>query len=423
MFRVIFGTRGPIKRLTNGQRLFSSDLKEVRAARRAKLNNNKSMSISPTAIGTLATLGLLSYCVYDIRTSPNGLIGSMYYNSPLEKFIRETVESTLGQVYEPQVEKLLPDFPNSPVYAGLPPGTPCPPLLVLDLEKTLIGSTHDTKHGWRHVKRPGVDKFINTMSQYYEILILSDNDTGLVGEVFTAIDPEGRCHKNGAAALEARGDLMVKHIELMNRDPSRIIFIDDNPDAVQLCPRNALYIKPFTNVHDRTDTALLDLIPLLQALVHEQKSDFRQVLDDLGTHDAEEAAIEYRMRLTRAKAAQVEKRNKGLGGLIRGNTNHRDLDDGSVISSVLSPKDIVGGLIDDSPVTSFSKPTTSDRSNIPPPPGVKEAPKGPAVKKKGGLFAYLDEVDKVKEEEEMRKREKMHQMMMERQQAQQQQQQ
>ena len=37
-----------------------------------------------------------------------------------------------------------------------------------------------------------------------------------------------------------------------------------------------------------------DLIPLLQALVHEQTTeaaDFRRVLERLGTHDAQEAAV------------------------------------------------------------------------------------------------------------------------------------
>ena len=50
----------------------------------------------------------------------------------------------------------------------------------------------------------------------------------------------------------------------MNRDPARILFIDDNPDAVQLCPKNALIVKPFTDVYDTKDRVLLDLIPLLQ---------------------------------------------------------------------------------------------------------------------------------------------------------------
>ncbi len=417
MFRVILGTGNVVKRITNDGKyrlLSSSNMKEARQARRAKLaGQNKSFELSPMSLGVMATFGAFGYCIYDIRTSPNGLIGSLYYNSPLEKFIQEFFLSTLGQVFEPAIDKLLPDFPNSPSYAGLPPGTPCPPLLVLDLEKTLIGSEYDSRHGWRHVKRPGVDKFIKTMSQYFEILIISENDVGMVMDILTAIDPEQRCHRHGAAALEARGPTLLKRLDLMNRDPARIIVIDDNPESTQLCERNTLYVKPFNNVHDRTDSTLMDLMPLLQALVHEGKTDFRQVFDDLGTHDAEEAAIEYRMRLTRAKAEQHEKRNKGLGGLIRGNTAHHDLDDGSIVSSVLSPKDIVGGLIPDSSPPTSSRPNVTQ--NLPPLPGQKEVPKGPSVKKKGGLFAYLDEVDKSKMEEEMRKNEKINEIMMQRQ--------
>jgi import inner membrane translocase subunit TIM50 len=397
-------------------------MKESRASRRAKLNENqKSMGISAATVGTLATLGLLGYCIYDIRTSPNGLIGSFYHNSALDKWLRDIFQSTIAQVFEPAVEKIMPDFPNSPIYAGLPPNTPCPPLLVVDLEKTLIGSVYDSRHGWRHVKRPGVDKFITTMSQYYEILILSENDMGMVMEILAAIDPEGRCHKQGAAALEQRGSTLLKRLDLMNRDPSRILVLDDNPESTQLCSRNALYVKPFTNVHDRSDSVLLDIMPFLQALVHEGKSDFRQVLDGLGTHDAEEAAIEYRMRVTQAKAQQLEKRNKGLGRLIRGDTAHQALDDGSVVSSILSPKDIVGGLIADNVTTATTNTDSDATRKLPPLPGQKETPKGPSVKKKGGLFSYLDEVDKAKEEEQMLKMQKFAEMQQAKSQAQQQQ--
>ena len=36
-----------------------------------------------------------------------------------------------------------------------------------------------------------------------------------------------------------------------------------------------------------------------------------------GTHDAEEACIEYRMRVSEKKAEEGRKRNRGLGGLVR----------------------------------------------------------------------------------------------------------
>ena len=77
----------------------------------------------------------------------------------------------------------------------------------------------------------------------------------------------GACHKFGSAEGEIRDSKTLKRIDVMNRDPGRILFIDDSPEAVQLCAKNALIVKPFTDVYDTKDRALLDLIPLLQVRI------------------------------------------------------------------------------------------------------------------------------------------------------------
>lgn len=406
-------------------------MKDARAARRAKLTEGGKASSGPVLTrNTIAVIGftaILSAAVFEIKENPSGALGSLYYNSILDKFFKEIYKLTLGRfsdIFEPAAEKLLPDWGNPQFYGNIPPDQPAPPLLVIDLEKTLIGSTYDSRHGWRHVKRPGVDKFIKQMANYFEVVIFSENDVGMVQEILMAVDPEGRCHKFGSSHAEVRGTTVLKRLDLMNRDLSRIILIDDNPDSFQLFPRNTLQVKPFTNVNDKSDNVLLELVPLLQAFVHEDIKDFRDAFDNLGTHDAEEAAVEYRMRVNQKKTEELQKRNKGLGSLIRGGSES-ELDDGSVRSSILSPKDIVGGAF--APETAAQPSTPSLASKIDPitgKPKTVEA-QGPAQKKKGALFSYLDNVEKEKEEEERRKREKMneiyHQRMLAKQQQQQQQ--
>jgi import inner membrane translocase subunit TIM50 len=182
------------------------------------------------------------------------------------------VENTYNRyqdVYYPSSDKLLPDFP-SPFYGNVPPGAIAPPVLVLDLERTLIGSIYDAQYGWRHVKRPGVDRLIDQLKDYYEIVIFSENDKGMTYDIMEAIDRENRCHKFGVSEAEVDKDgSVLKRLDFMNRDLSRIILIDDNEDSARLFPRNTLQIKPFTNIYDKNDRALLELIPLLQALIHE----------------------------------------------------------------------------------------------------------------------------------------------------------
>ena len=62
---------------------------------------------------------------------------------------------------------------------NVPQDIPVPHTLVLDLEKTLVSSTWDRKYGWRHAKRPGVDKFLLDMAQYYEIVLYSPSIDGV----------------------------------------------------------------------------------------------------------------------------------------------------------------------------------------------------------------------------------------------------
>ena len=81
--------------------------------------------------------------------------------------------------------KLLPDWPYFP---NVPPGTPCPPTLVLDLEGTLCTSVWDHKHGWRHVKRPGVEKFLKEVSRYFEVVIFSPNIAGIADPIIAGLD-------------------------------------------------------------------------------------------------------------------------------------------------------------------------------------------------------------------------------------------
>ena len=98
----------------------------------------------------------------------------------------------------------------------------------------------------------------------------------------------------------------------------KIILIDDSIEASQLCPRNTLLIKPFSDIYDKSDRELYDLTILLQALVHDNVEDFRDAIDDLGTHELGEAVTEYRMRVNEAKQKEHNKRNRGLGKLLRG---------------------------------------------------------------------------------------------------------
>lgn len=365
-------------------------------------------------LGFTGVVGLSGYVVSDIRSNPKGTLGTAYFGSGVEVAVNFVYKNTFGRfnkIFEPTDDKLMPDWPTAPCYANIPPGTPCPPTLIVDLERTLVASTHDTKYGWRHVKRPGVDKFLKAMSQYYEVVIFSENDANMVGEIFEALDKEGACHKLGANAAEVRGDLVLKRLEFMNRDVRRIIVIDDNPESVQLCMKNAIIVPAFTDVNVKHDKTLENLIPLLQAFVHDGVTDFQQCLEDLGTHDADEAVAEYRMRLMETKRAEMARRNRGLGGLIRGKTGAAAMEDDGMgpRSAVLSPSEIVGSSADEVALNNTLA-KLQGGSNISSNYFNKDKPKPSEVKKKGALMEYLEKAEQAKAEEETIKRNKMNEL-------------
>ena len=160
-------------------RLFSSAEDAAKAARKLRAatgptnQNSSGKQKSSTSnnsnylYGFLGTVLLgVGYATYDIMENKDGYLARLYYGSPLDKFIQNIYNKTYGQILLPQNDKLIPDFVSGPYYGELPPGAQAPILVVLDLERTLIGSVYDAKHGWRHVKRPG-NTYTNSYTNDY----------------------------------------------------------------------------------------------------------------------------------------------------------------------------------------------------------------------------------------------------------------
>jgi hypothetical protein len=363
-------------------------------------NMPKTPSSSTTSLapyGILAgLLGLSGYAYYEYEHNVDG---------KFSKMLRK-IASEFNSVLLPASDSLLPDWPTAPCYAGVPPGTPCPPTLIVDVERTLIASQFDTHKGWRHKKRPGVDKFIHQLSSYYEIVLFFETDIGLMEHVAVSLDKENRTHKLGPSAGEVRDGLILKRLDLMNRDMSRIILLDDSEKASQLFPRNTILVKPYTDVYDERDTQLLDLIPVLQSMVHDPNvRDFRVCLDDIGSHQSSEIISEYQMRIAMKKKQEIEKRNKGLGKMIRKLVLPEEeyIPEASP-TGVLTSSQIVGSAGLPSERTAESALFNNKYK--------KEEKKPPTIKKKGEIFDWIDREAKENEEYQMRKQEELNRLYM-----------
>ncbi|KAJ0399010.1 hypothetical protein P43SY_008330 [Pythium insidiosum] len=235
----------------------------------------------------------------------------------LYEVVAKEVEEIVKPWTEPSKGKLLPDWPIPQV----PPDTPPVPVLVLDLEDTLVHSEWSRKHGWRHAKRPGVDEFLEALAQYYEIVVFSNNHHYMAEEVVTKLDRKQTVlHILARESTRYYNGAHVKDLSKLNRDLRHVVIIDDDPLAYQLQPENAIPVKPYTDGRDREDHELKDLIPFLKALASERIPDFRTVLSEFRDEDGvlRDLPAKYASRVRAQEMQQQQERQKGLGGFIRG---------------------------------------------------------------------------------------------------------
>ena len=76
-------------------------------------------------------------------------------------------DAVIKDFAEPSREKLLPDLP--PKFVGKEK-----PTLVVSLDGCLIQSSWTRQHGWRYIKRPGVDQFLASLAPLYELVLWTD---------------------------------------------------------------------------------------------------------------------------------------------------------------------------------------------------------------------------------------------------------
>jgi mitochondrial import inner membrane translocase subunit TIM50 len=270
---------------------------------------------------------------------------------------------------------------------NVPHDIPIPHTLVLDLENTLVSSTWDRKHGWRHAKRPGVDAFLREMAQYYEIVLYSPSIDGVAEPVVNALDKDGCIlHRLYRDATYYHNGVHVKDLNSLNRDVKRMIVIDDDPDEVQFNKENWIRVKPYTDPTDRSDNTLERITPFLIEIAREGYSDVPALLRQYKGMDAEEIAAEQDRRLEQLRYARQHQR--GLGSLARAAA--------ALPVPELPPSDTYG-FVGGAP----QQLTAKDIAGAAP----------PTMDQQSGLVGWLNRRAKEKEEHNMRKMEKWQDIM------------
>jgi len=152
--------------------------------------------------------------------------------------------------------------------------------LVLDLDETLVHSSFkpipnadfiiqvEIDGQIHHVyvlKRPGVDHFLKTMADYFELVVFTASLSKYADPVLDLLDKDkvvgARLFRE--ACSNHKGNY-VKDLSRLGRELKNTIIVDNSPASYMLHPENAVPIDSWFD--DENDTELLDLIPFLEDL-------------------------------------------------------------------------------------------------------------------------------------------------------------
>lgn len=168
--------------------------------------------------------------------------------------------------------------------------------LLLDLDETLVHVTQDPTEKYTFsllldIKdkptpfyisvRPYLDQFLTEVSPFFEVILFTAAEKVYADPIVDAIDPKGlithRLYRDHCVTWHGR---LVKDLSCLGRSLRKVVLIDvtttqDSADNFKFQPTNGVKIERFQG--DMEDSALLDLLPLVEKLKH--SADVRGVLE------------------------------------------------------------------------------------------------------------------------------------------------
>lgn len=127
-----------------------------------------------------------------------------------------------------------------------------PKTLVIDLTGTTLTSNFRFGKGLQVIKRPGLDNLLRHLSQFYEIVIYTDDDQSMIMNLMPFIDPR-RMIVVGAFGRESMvlsNGGYYKDLSYLNRELRNIVVLDKSLDKVIKQKRNVIKLPEFTGQED-----------------------------------------------------------------------------------------------------------------------------------------------------------------------------
>jgi TFIIF-interacting CTD phosphatase-like protein len=128
-------------------------------------------------------------------------------------------------------------------------------------------------------KRPGLQEFCDFANNNFEIFIFTSSERNYADPIIDAIFPSvDRKHRMYKDSCELKKGQIYKDIQMFERDPKRLIFVDDSRSCQTFFPKNSLRIMRWEgSPFDKQLTKWL--IPILQRCAN--ASDVRDVISSV----------------------------------------------------------------------------------------------------------------------------------------------
>ncbi|KAL2337334.1 hypothetical protein Fmac_011780 [Flemingia macrophylla] len=153
--------------------------------------------------------------------------------------------------------------------------------LVLDLDETLIHSSvqqcndadftfemYTERKSTVYVrKRPFLQEFLEKVSEMFEIIIFTASKRVYAEKLLDVLDPDNkffsqRIYRESCTWIDNH---CVKDLTILGVDLKKVFIIDNTPEVFRFQVNNGIPIKSWFD--DRTDSALISLLPFLEKLV------------------------------------------------------------------------------------------------------------------------------------------------------------
>ncbi|CAL2045061.1 unnamed protein product [Caenorhabditis brenneri] len=259
-------------------------------ARRKRMERNTRIGGYVLLGGSI--VGFISFCFYygrAQRDEAGNVVVDEFSGSFLAPFYRIANSFKLWRDYvvEPAREQLLPDPLPAPYLQ--PKYT-----IVIELKNILVHPEWTYKTGYRFLKRPALDYFLDVIGYpNFEVVIYSSESMMTAAPVVDSFDPKQRImYKLFRDCTKYMNGHHVKDLSKLNRDLSKVIYIDFDAKSGQLHPENMLRVPEWRGNMD--DTSLVDLAELLKTIHLSDAEDVRPMLQYYSQYD--DPAKEFRRR-------------------------------------------------------------------------------------------------------------------------------